>query len=206
MVLVIQMQDAAIDSSNTSSYGDGVSGDPASSSTSLNRAGMYEYVKALSAVGTGGGTLSFQGMGLSGGLIHAYTNAAATAAQGQRTFQVVRVPQYSSATLTSGLTAAAWDGATGGVLAVDVSGTLSLGAATVSLDGLGFRGGGARQLAGDTGGVSTDYVQSSTKNFNGAKAEGIAGTPAYIYNGSAVAATGTDYTYQGLSITGGMGR
>ncbi|MCX5796708.1 MAG: IPT/TIG domain-containing protein, partial [Elusimicrobia bacterium] len=206
MVLVIQMQDAAIDSSNTSSYGDGVAGDPASGSTSLNRSGMYEYVKALSALGTGGGTLSFQGQGVAGGLMHAYTDAAATSTQGQRQFQAVRVPQYSSATLTSGLTAAAWNGATGGVLAVDVSGVLSLGGATVSLDGLGFRGGGGRQLTGDTGGLSTDYVQSSTKNFNGAKGEGIAGTPGYIYDGSAVATTGTDYPYNGLGITGGTAR
>ena len=105
------------------------------------------------------------------------------------------MPQYSSATLTAGLTASPWNGATGGVLAIDVSGALDLGGATVSVDGLGFRGGGARQLAGDTGGNNTDYVQASGKNFDGAKGEGIAGTPGWIYDAAsgATAASGTDY-------------
>ena len=36
LVLVIQMQDAGIDSTNTGAYGDGVAGDPATGSTALN--------------------------------------------------------------------------------------------------------------------------------------------------------------------------
>jgi len=174
------MQDAAINSTNTGAYGDGGAGDPATGWTSLNGSGLYEYVRATGAVAVGGGTLTLQGTGTGAGLLNGYTNAAATATQGQRRFQVVRVPQYSSATLAAGLTAAAWDGGTGGILAIDVSGNLSLGSATVSVDGLGFRGGGARQVAGDTGGANTDYVQVSTKNFDAMKGEGVGGTPATI--------------------------
>ncbi|HXM35939.1 MAG TPA: hypothetical protein VN920_12170, partial [Pyrinomonadaceae bacterium] len=154
LLLVIQMQDAGINSSNTDSYGDGVGGAPASGSTSLNNSGRFEYVVAT---GAAGGTVPVRGAG-GGGLLNSYTNANATATQGQRRYQVVRIPQYSSATLGSSLTAAPWNGTTGGILAFDVAGNLNLGAASVSVSGLGFRGGGTRQLAGGAGGANTDYV------------------------------------------------
>lgn len=192
LLLVIQMQDAAINSTNTDSYGDGVSGGDASGSTALNSSGRYEYVVATSAAGA---SVSIRGTGASNGLANSYTNSNATGTQGQRRFQVVRVPQYSSATLGSGLTAAAWDGTTGGVLVFDVAGALSLGSAAVSLDGMGFRGGGTRQLTGGSGGLNTDYVNAATNNFNGGKGEGIAGTPRYYYD--ATFNTVTDTTIEG---------
>ncbi|HEY1434919.1 MAG TPA: isopeptide-forming domain-containing fimbrial protein, partial [Thermoanaerobaculia bacterium] len=209
LLLVIQMQDANIDATNTDSYGDGTAGGAASGYTALRSTGKYEYVVANGAVPVAGGTLSLLGTGAGNGLLNTYTNAAANnSSHGQRKFQVVRVPQYSSATLTSGLTAAAWDGSSGGLLAVDVSGTLNLGTATVSVDGLGFRGGGARQLAGDTGGANTDYVQDSAKNFDAAKGEGISGTPGWIYDApnTVTVASGTDYPNQSTTVNGGMAR
>ena len=51
--------------------------------------------------------------GPGGGLLYTYTAAAASASQGARTFQVIRVPNYASATLTSTLTASACNGSTG---------------------------------------------------------------------------------------------
>jgi hypothetical protein len=137
LLLFIQMQDAAIDSTNTSSYGDGANGN---GSTNLNNSGKYEFVRATNAVATGGGALTFSGTGPGGGLLFTYTKAAATGTQGQRSFQVVRVPQYSSATLgyTAPTSAAtAWNGSTGGIFALDVSGILTLNGATVSVDGVG---------------------------------------------------------------------
>ena len=95
------LQDAAIDSTNTTSYGDGATG---AGSTNLNNSGKYEFVRATSNVPAAGGALTFSASGPGGGLLFAYTKSAATATQGQRSFQVVRVPQYSSATL--GYTAA----------------------------------------------------------------------------------------------------
>src|SRR6267378_4157663 len=89
MVLVIQIQDAAIDSTNTGAYGDGVAGDPATGWTAVNSAGLYEYAVATSAVPLVGGSLT-----VSAGLINTYPQAAPTVTQGQRDFQVVRVPQY----------------------------------------------------------------------------------------------------------------
>jgi hypothetical protein len=88
---------------------------------------------------------------------------------------VIRVPRYQTATLGAGLTAAAWNGRTGGVLAVDVAGTATLGA-TVSVDGLGFRGGLSVSLDGGAG-ANTDYRTTGATPTNGYKGEGIAGTP-----------------------------
>jgi fimbrial isopeptide formation D2 family protein/uncharacterized repeat protein (TIGR01451 family) len=204
LLLVIQMQDAAINSTNSDSYGDGVGGAPASGWTSLNSAGLYEYVVATSAAGA---TVSIRGAGSGNGLVNSYSNAAASGTQGQRRFQVVRVPQYSSATLGSGLTALAWNGATGGILALDVTGALALGSATVNLNGMGFRGAGARQLAGGSGGTSTDYVNVSTNNFHGNKGEGIAGTPRYVYDGptDTVVNTGAEGYPNGSTARGAPG-
>ena len=179
LLLIIQTQGAQINSTNTSSYGDGIPGDPASGSTSLGSSGQFEFVTATAAVAIGGGTLTFTGTGSGGGLLNSYTNAAATATQGIQTYQVIRVPQYTTATFSSTLAALPWNGAVGGVLAVDVASQLTLGG-TVSLDGTGFRGGGGRILGGAAGTLATDVITLSTQATNGGKGEGIAGTPHYI--------------------------
>ena len=180
MLLVMQMQDAAINSADTSRYGDGVNGLPASGYTAANSTGLYEFITASIGVPLTGGTLTFVGTGTSSRLVNSYTDANATGTQGQRRFQIIRVPQYTTATLGSTLTALAWNGTTGGVLAIDVSGILTLGGATVSVSGLGFRPGAGRQLAGG-GGSNTDYRNVATNNAHGQKGEGIAGTPRYMY-------------------------
>ncbi len=192
LLLVIQMQAASINATNTSSYGDGVAGDPGSGSTALNGVGTYEYVTATGPVA--GGAVPVAGAGATSGLVHSYLENPATATQGQQTFQVIRVPQYSSATLGSTLTASAWDGSSGGVLAIDVAGATNLGGATVSVDTLGFRGGAAYMQTGDGTGTltGTDYRGLSTLAAHGQKAEGIAGTPAFVWNqvGGAIVTTG----------------
>jgi hypothetical protein len=193
LLLVIQMQDAAINSTDTSSYGDGTAGG-GNGSTALNSSGLYEFVTATAAVS--GGSVPILSGGNGGKLLNSYTNAAATGTQGQRRWQVIRVPQYSSATLSAGLTALAWTGTVGGVLAIDVSGTLALGSVTVSVDGKGFRGGGGRSITGGTGSVTfsnTAYRTLATDPWHGSKAEGIAGTPRYVYDGTTL----TDTTVEG---------
>lgn len=199
LVLIIQMQDASIDSTNTSAYGDGAAGDPGSGATTPGNSGLYEYAVAANAVPLGGGTLT-----LSCGTINAYTDAAATSSRGQRRFQVIRVPVFASYTLGA-ITAQAWNGGTGGVLAFDVTGVLSLNAATVSVDGLGFRGGAARQLAGGSG-SSTDYRTLATNNANGSKGEGIAGTPRYVFTApTTLTNTGVEGYPNGSSARGAPG-
>ena len=178
LLLIIQMQDALINFTNTGAYGDGSPGDPATGSTNLQNTGLFEYVTATSTV-AGNGTLTFQGTGSGGGLLNSYVAAAYTAGtNGQQTYQVIRVPQYTSATLSSGLVPLAWNGTVGGVLALDVASQLTLGG-TVAADSLGFRGGGGLILTGGAG-ADTDYRTLSTVTTNAPKGEGIAGTPAYI--------------------------
>jgi len=196
LLLIIQMQGAAINDTNTSSYGHGVPGDPASGSTSLGSSGFFEFVTASSAVPVAGGTLTFVGTGPTGGLLNSYYENVDSAAQGQQTYQVIRVPQYTSATFSSTLAPIGWNGSVGGVLAVDVASQLTLGG-TVALDSLGFRGGGGITLAGASGLADTDYVTTSPATLpalnnttqkdppagsgaNGSKGEGIAGTPHWI--------------------------
>jgi uncharacterized repeat protein (TIGR01451 family) len=182
LLLFIQTQAAAINSTNTSLYGDGIAGDPATGSTAINNTGQFEFVVATGAVAVAGGTLNFTGGGATNGLLNSYTNTIATSTQGLATFQVIRVPQYTSATLSSTLAALTWNGATGGVLAIDVAAQLTLGG-TVSVDGDGFRAGGGVKLGGAGGGTTlsaTDYVTLSTANANGSKGEGIAGTPHFV--------------------------
>jgi uncharacterized repeat protein (TIGR01451 family) len=195
LLLVIQMQDGTFNSTDGASYGDGSTG---RGLTGVGGAGLYEYVAATSAVGLAGGAVSIRGTGAGNGLLNSYTNAAANStagagAQGQRRFQVIRVPQYSSATLSGTLTAPMWDGTSGGVVAFDVAGNLNLGGGTINVTGLGFRGGGGRALAG--GRVSgqarptdSDYAYftsspvTSTTGAHGSKGEGILGTPRYVFN------------------------
>jgi len=195
LILIIQMQDATINSTNTSSYGHGVPGDPASGATSVGSSGLFEFVTATSAVPVGGGTLTFTGTGPTGGLLNSYYENVDTATQGQETYQVIRVPQYTTATFSSTLAPIAWNGAVGGVLAIDISAQLTLGG-TVALDSLGFRGAGGITLTGTTNTVAdTDYVTTSPANLpnlsgggdapansgtNASKGEGIAGTPHWL--------------------------
>lgn len=197
LLLIIQMQDATINPANTGVYGDGVPGDPGYGATNLGSSGLFEFVTATSAVPVTGGTLTFTGTGANASLLNTYVNAAATPATnptaGQATFQVIRVPQYTSATLSSGLTAMPWNGATGGVLALDVASQLTLGG-TVALDAQGFRGGaGEIYTAAKTPPtpLATDYVTLSTQTTNGSKGEGIAGTPKFVANATLTAATNT---------------
>src|SRR6202171_541494 len=184
LLLVIQMQDADISGTNAITYGDGATGRV---STGLRSTGLYEYVAATSAVVAGSVTIA--GSGAGGGLVNSYDfSTTVTATNGFRTFQVIRVPQYSSATVTAGLTAAAWTGAVhaGGVLAIDVAGALNLNGQTISVNQLGFKGGlGVLQAGGLD--ANTDYAVASGRGDHGYKAEGVAGTPHFLYDAIAAA-------------------
>jgi uncharacterized repeat protein (TIGR01451 family) len=186
LLLFFQMQDATINSTNTSSYGSGAAG-VGSGSTSQVSSGLFEFVTATNTVAATGGTLNFTGSGPNGGLLHTYTLGAYSTTQGQQSYQVIRVPQYTSATLSSGLVPLAWNGSVGGVLAIDVSSQLTLGG-TVAANALGFRGAGGRILAGGTG-ANTDYITLSTDATNASKGEGIAGTPRYLAPAAITTAT-----------------
>lgn len=165
MLLVIQMQDADINRSDTSNYGAG-SG-TGSGYTNPNQTGLYEYVIANGPVS------GLNVVPLSTPLVNSYHRRTASTTNGQSTYQVIRVPQYSSATAGT-VTASPWNGSVGGVVAMDVAGALTI-TGTISVDGAGFRGGWGESA--NTGGPYSAYRTRANALGNGMKGEGIAGTP-----------------------------
>ncbi len=114
-VLLIQMQGATIDTTNTPSFGDYVG---------TNSTGLYEMNRIANIIGNQVHLL-FKTLG-------PYEVAGRV--------QLIRVPEYTDATVTSTLTCKAWDGFTGGVLVIDVANTLTL-QSDLDVSGKGFRGG-----------------------------------------------------------------
>ncbi len=209
LLLIIQMQGADIDYSNTDAYGDGVAGGLATGNLSNANfvAGQYEYAVAKFDLPTSGGTLT-----LTAGLTKSYQNAGATATAGQRRFQVVRIPQYQNLTVSGTVAPAAWNGSTGGIIALDVTGQLAFASgAKIDASGLGFRGGAGQLLLGTTGLTSTDYraaaatSATSTTGAHAMKGEGTVGTPRYVNTGAAVLDTGTDGYPSGSAGRGAPG-
>ncbi|MBX3587917.1 MAG: DUF11 domain-containing protein [Ramlibacter sp.] len=179
MVLIIQMQDGVSNASfanTTTTY-----------ATSVGTAGTYEYglVQAF-----GGGVVTLRNP-----LVNSYRNAQ-TAGNARQTFQVVRVPQYSVATIPGAntVTPLIWDGTSGGIVAFDVAGTLTL-SGTINASGYGFRGGAGRVYGGGGTNANTDVRFSSAQNNGAMKGEGAAGSPRSTY-----ASVGGVYTWAG---TGG---
>lgn len=183
LVMLIQMQDADVNVTNANTYGSNVAANNGAGSTALNSAGRYQFVRATSAVGAGGGALTFTpALGFA---LRTRDNTGSGTA-GNARWQAIRVPACATAS-ASNVTAPDWNGRTGGVVALDVLGALTLGGVTaINVAGMGFRGGAGRQEQGGlVGGLSTDYrtiAPVGTTGANGSKGEGIAGTPRYVNN------------------------
>jgi uncharacterized repeat protein (TIGR01451 family) len=192
LLLVIQMQDATINATNSTSYGSGNASNLGSGQTSMGNSGLYEYVVATNNVPLSGGSLTFKGAS-AGGLSNSYVNAAATSASGQRKFQVVRVPQYASLKLNNTLSAANWNGSTGGVFVVDVAGDLNFNGRSIDTINRGFRAGYSQKNS--SGNSITTYVAPTSTNNNGisgGKGEGTAGTPRFVWNSTTSVDNGSD--------------
>jgi mucin-19 len=216
LLMVVQMQGAEIDSSNSDCYGDGVgtAGCATRTDTSTSyaggnltgnyKAGTWEYCTATSAAGASVGVVC---AGPGGGTANAYQASAATASVGAYRYQVIRVPQYSNVALTADVTPLAWNGSTGGVLAMQASGTVNMAGSNLNASGRGFRGGGVTFFA-PYGPSLLDPVNGSSfyravagnliapgpggEREGNFKAEGVAGTPQLVYNGVAQVSTGAD--------------
>src|SRR5450631_831851 len=93
IVLVIQMQGAQINSSNSVAYGDNSTGSGYLVNGNL-LAGKMEYAVAASAVALAGGVRTLT---LQSNLVNSYQSSA-FGADGQYTFQVIRVPLYYNVT------------------------------------------------------------------------------------------------------------
>ncbi|WP_144062722.1 DUF7507 domain-containing protein [Sphingobacterium paucimobilis] len=181
LLLIIQMQGADMNSENTSVYGSGIAANNGSGTSGNVTAGQYEYVVALNDVTTAGGTLRFKGAGPTGGLINSYTNSNPTATRGVRRYQVVRLMQFSNVTLTNDIKTIPWNGNAGGLIAIDVAGTLDMNGKTIDASMTGFRGGYLypRNISNTQyeGYRTTEAARASTKG------EGIAGTPRFMWDG-----------------------
>jgi PKD repeat protein len=165
-LLIIQMQGAQINLSNTSNFG---------TVTDIGSAGQYEPVVVDTVMGD---TIQAQYR-----LLNDYDPAGKV--------QVVRIPYYDQAVVGSTLQAQAWDGETGGVLALYAR-TLTL-QADIDVSGQGFRGGSA---ALDYDGNCSwlfdydEYRYEAGSIRSGGKGEGIAGIPIDWPRGRGPAANG----------------
>lgn len=133
-VMIIQIKGATVNTTiNSSSFG---------SVSSLNDAGNYELATVCD--------VRSDSVFLLQQLLRTYSEADKV--------QLIKIPQYASATVTGPLEAAVWDSASGkgGVLAIVVSGTLTLNA-PVSASAKGFKGGAFYK---DGGGCATNAFQN----------------------------------------------
>ena len=150
-VVLIQMQGAQINESNSSDFG---------TISNLNGAGLYE-INEIESVSGNNIFLAFQ-------LVNNYDVNG--------NVQLVSMPVYDNAKVTDTLTATAWDGNKGGVLALQVEGQLFM-EGMIDVSGLGFRGGIAQTAATNncTWLIQQDDYFYDSGNWRGAaKGEGIA--------------------------------
>ena len=149
LLLIVQMAGATIDTTESATYG---------AVTDLGSAGRYEFI---GVEGKSGGTIT-----LACALRNGYSRAGKT--------QVIRVPQYTTLTVggANSITAPAWNGVTGGVVAVHAETTVQL-AGTINVSAKGFRGGAAHDSRGTTG-LAAVY-RSTDATTAAEKGESIAG-------------------------------
>jgi len=149
-VLIIQMQGATINETNTQAFGDVIN---------YNDAGNYEFTKICTI--------------LSGTEVEVSNIQRSYDPNGK--VQIITVPTYVNATVTNVLSASPWDGTIGGILVFDCSGTLTMNA-DINLQGLGFRGGGTTTSGYSCSWFTnvSDYYYDITTGEGAEKGEGIA--------------------------------
>ncbi|OJT25217.1 hypothetical protein BO221_12745 [Archangium sp. Cb G35] len=136
------------------------SGTPDAVDLSTRPVGRWEFARVGSVTAT---TLE-----LTAPLVHDYA---------ANVTQVIRVPEYTNVTIAAGrgITAPAWDGSTGGIVAFLANGTVS-NSGVINASALGFRGG---QYVNDTGGstgCSGPSALDQPAPSGAQKGEGIANT------------------------------
>ena len=154
LILVVQPQGAEINAADMAAYG---------TVTALNNAGRYQLVEVAAVPSATTITLNCE-------MFSSFTTAGRT--------QVVRVPRYTTLDLDAGATvsAPAWNGSTGGVVALETTGAVTLGSgASLDVTALGFRGGAVEQSSSAPG--TNDFSYRSSSALAGAeKGESIAGS------------------------------
>lgn len=159
-VVLMQMQDNCIGSNttNVSTFGD---------LSSIQSAGLYEIFQISSHTEVAGLPTNIVLDHLPNNTYNLNANASVQLI----TYRTYGAPDY---TTTSNMTAKAWNGTTGGVLAIEVTGTLTL-AHNLSANGIGFRGGAAsaNYYSGGSGCSTTEFIRTSNHTRAGSKGEGI---------------------------------
>lgn len=189
LVWLVQMQGAGIHSANASEYGAGTGSGRGWTELS---AGHHEMLRVEEVAGE---RIRVRGGGGAGGLVHAYPWREPSSAgdPGASRWQLVRIPQYESVTLSGDLAALPWDGYSGGVIALDVRRSLELAGWSLDARGAGFRGAAPLDLDGALGSES-DYRYPAPDprelaagyGQHGGKGEGLAGSPRWLVDGNRV--------------------
>lgn len=160
VLMIHQAQGATIGTANANTYG---------AVTALNSAGRHEFVSVASVAGN---TITLGTLCDTTPLRFSYLSGT----------QVVRVPQYSSLTVNAGASIVpnAWNGSTGGLVAVIVDGTATVNG-SINANALGFRGGAIDNVTTGAGTDVTAFVATTTAD-GAEKGESIAGSQA-TYDG-----------------------
>ncbi|MGE3800034.1 MAG: hypothetical protein AB7H80_03360 [Candidatus Kapaibacterium sp.] len=146
LVLVIQMQGARIENSNTSRYGTVVN---------YGSAGLYEFNRVSHVDGST--------IWLENNLVNTYMLSG--------NVQLVLVPEYNDVTVSGDLTSRPWNGRKGGVVAISASGKVTL-AADIDASASGFRGGVVHEQVSIVPNYEGDYV-SNNREKHSEKGESI---------------------------------
>ena len=159
-VLLIQMQGATINTSNSAAFGD---------ITSMGNAGNYEINVVCSVDGIG------NEITLQNTFARSYDSGASAGVQ------LIKVETYTNAIIAGPLSANAWNGSTGGVLVFQTTGWLRMRPGnSVDIDDIGF-GGGDHLIIPDACGCSfggdpthSDFYYAYGSALGAPKGEGIA--------------------------------
>ncbi|MFN8258765.1 MAG: Ig-like domain-containing protein [Bacteroidales bacterium] len=151
LIMVYQAQGASIRTTNDVNYG---------SITSYNGAGLYEFIYVNSVAGNV--------ITVSCGLKNSYSVSGKS--------QVIKVPLYNNLTINSGasIIAKAWDGNTGGIVAIHVKGILT-NSGTIDVSTKGFRGGKRDNNTLAAHGGTYDFYVTTSSSDGAEKGESIAG-------------------------------
>jgi hypothetical protein len=168
-VLLIQMQGAIIDQTNTAAYG---------TISNYNGAGLFEKAEIQ---GISGNSVYF-----TQNLINTYDFAGKV--------QMISIPVYQNATVSGVLTGQAWDGSTGGVVVLEARGTLNvLVGNEINMNSKGFKPGLMNETCPNSCNFSqnnADYFYADPNYRGSLKGEGIAAITAGFQRGRGAQANG----------------
>jgi hypothetical protein len=152
LVMIIQMQGASINTSNSSSFGQ---------VTNYNSAGRYE-LRCVASVPNS------TTINVTVPLSNSYSAAG--------NVQIVRVPRYTSFNLSSGNSIAppAWNGTTGGITVIEIRNNATING-SINATGKGFRGGAFENQTQAASIITTSWFSNDDRD-GGNKGESIVGS------------------------------